>query len=395
MTAQQQAEPPAQPPRRLRALTAFALLPAAAFLGLLLTGMMWASSLPFGIVGALVVGTLLVGAFRHAKDDVQRIGGIGLAVGAALILAIAALTATILLDADSLRAPFGLDLRDRAIPLVLVPLVAWAASAVIAEKRLRQSDGATKRQRKSSGRSVATWFRKHRLLVGAAAFVYLSLVGLLYETTFFVHLGLPAFRYTDPNDFAFATLGHPLLTLSVALSAAFVLLLYYWLWAAVNAAYRRQMAQVATATGLPWIGLAFLRLGGRAQSVIRSLLLTSTIVLLLTLPLVAAVYTAALTYASIAEEQTGRLRLVRPAVHADGAKHITSTAKHMVFTLLRCEQDEPPTAIRRTASQMKYLGSQRPTRPPSPSPRPTARFGPRAPLRAPQARPTLVVPAST
>ena len=327
------------------------------------------------VIALVVVAVALVVAFKCSEGREARIGWIGVAIGAATILGLVVLAVGV----AGMMVDF---VKEVAGPLnagpawIIIPLVAWLLSSIIARVMLRRGYNDLKKTVRSSRGRVFKWFKKNRVLGGIAIFVYLSMVGMLFEQSFFVRLGLPAFRYTDPHDFAFAILNHPVLIAVVTVAVFVVVTVSSVAMGIVGGVYGKPGAETSKGGGTPQegknqggseepgrgkdqegkdqegkdqeeegtsravepfvarAGRSFLELPSRAVPAINLLILIGMAMAVLALPLGAAVYTAGLTYDSIEGEQTGRLRLVRPAIYADGAKHIASTAKHMVATVL-------------------------------------------------------------
>ena len=348
-------------PGRRWAFGVFVAAVVVTFGALIASSWYWSHGVFLAMATALVVAAVaLVVAFKCSEGREARIGWIGVAIGAAMILGLVVLAVGV--------AGMMVDFAEKGAKLlspawIIIPLVAWLLSSIIARVMLRRGYKDLKETVRSSRGRVFKWFMENRVLGGIAIFVYLSLVGMLFEQSFFVRLGLPAFRYTDPHDFAFAILNHPVLIAVVTVAVFVVVTVSSVAWGIVESAYGKPEAETSKGGDTPQegkdqggkdqdgkdqgegtskavepfvarAGRFFLELPSLAVPAINLLILIGMAVGVLALPLGAAVYTAGLTYDSIEGEQTGRLRLVRPAIYADGAKHIASTAKHMVATVL-------------------------------------------------------------
>ena len=148
--------------------------------------------------------------------------------------------------------------------------------------------------------------------------VYLSLVGMLFEASFFVRLGFPAFRYTDPQHFAFAILNHPVLVTIVAVVvlslstnaylAANVVVKVYGEGDRADGDHQKTSTgktdgktdegkAISGGRGVRAVGLWLLGLPGRA--VMLFLIVDNAVMFFSALPLVAAVNAAGLNYASL------------------------------------------------------------------------------------------------
>lgn len=358
---------------------AFVAFVVALFATLVASSAFWSTDMSIGgmvllaLVSAPVAALCFWGAFKYSERDRLRIGWIGVVVGTAAVLGLVAFAVGLAGDRELLTVPSWLA-DHFGTAWIIIPVIAWLVSSVIARMVLRNKTGEVKKSVNENKGWILKTFNDNRIVGGIVVFVYLSLVGMLFEASFFVRLGLPAFRYTDPHDFAFAILNHPVL---VTIVATVVLILSTIAYLAANVVVkvyregdRANADHEKTSTGetdgktdegmtdegktisgggrVGAIGLWFLGLPGPA--VILFLIVVLTVVFFLTLPLMAAVNAAGITYDSIENEQSGRLRLVRPAIYADGAKHIASTAKHMVATLARCPDENWEVTIHKHAT---------------------------------------------
>ena len=308
-----------------------ALLVVGTFVGLVVTSATWALN-QFGVLWALVPAATIVGVFRSVGRDDALLGWIGVAVAAAFFTGVGV-------------GVYGLFATDTSriglLAWLAVPLLAWLGTSLAVGARARQATGKLKEKLKESLLAIWTWFSEHRILGAAIAVAYLSLVGMLFEATFFVRLGLPAFQYIDPRDVAFAILNHPFL-FSVVVVAAFVVVLAFWLLRTAFDSVYGQAGQPAIpiVKSLAGFGRWFLeRLPAKALIVVQILVLSGAILVLLVLPLGVAVHTATVAYDSIGHQHSGRLRLARPAIYADGVRHVASTAKHMIVVFETCGRD--------------------------------------------------------
>ena len=233
-----------------------------------------------------------------------------------------------------------MDIAERYFGLqwVVIPTLAWFCASAVAGARIRGHLEDLKTGLKQSRRSALAWFNDNKILGASLATAYLSMVGMFVDASFFARLGLPALRYSDPRDLAFAILSHPIVVVLVAVAALIVLTCFRLLRVGLDRLYGFRFEDHVE--GVAGAGLRFLDLPGRAMAMVRILIGLAAAVVMLLLPLVVAVWSAGSAYDRIEDEQSGRLRLAHSGMYADGVKHIASTAKYMVFTFQMCVEED-------------------------------------------------------
>ena len=177
-----------------------------------------------------------------------------------------------------------------------------------------------------------SWLSDHKAVAGSVALGYLSVPGLVYETTLYSNLELSALLYVDPGSLVYAIFSSWLLA-TAAVSCAFLLLFVPWLSRRLRNLPKRGGKLLLHLRSRDWTALAVWAFAKPAEYFVeagRRLVVVAT-VLLLFVPLGVAYFTAEDTFNNLHKERKGTLRLSRPAVYAVGVRHIASTSTHMIL----------------------------------------------------------------